>query len=320
MILVAVALSELQAAPSPEGTTNTIIFTGCCDASAAALLDEEHIAVADDEDSRLHIYPLRGGPPERIIDLAPFLKLDPKKPEIDLEGAARLGDRIYWISSHGRNRQGEARPSRMRFFATAVTNLGNGVTLRPVGSFSATLLGELIRDPRLREFRLDLAARLAPKFPGGLNIEGLAPTPAGHLLIGFRNPLPRRRALIVPLLNPEEIISARPARLGDPILLNLDELGIRSLEPWQGRQLIVAGRYDTRPEFKLFQWSGVGDAVEQITGVRFEGLNPEALVVTGDSRRLLVLSDDGTLRHRGAECKKLKDASQRRFRGTWIEP
>ena len=41
-----------------------------------------------------------------------------KKPESDLEGAANLADRIYWITSHGRNREGEARESRHRFFAT----------------------------------------------------------------------------------------------------------------------------------------------------------------------------------------------------------
>jgi hypothetical protein len=34
--------------------------------------------------------------------------------------------------------------------------------------------------------------------PGGLNIEGLAATPDGQLLIGFRNPLSEGKALLLP--------------------------------------------------------------------------------------------------------------------------
>ena len=37
-----------------------------------------------------------------------------------LSGAAWLGDRIFWIGSHGRNRDGKYRASRHRFFAVRI--------------------------------------------------------------------------------------------------------------------------------------------------------------------------------------------------------
>ena len=33
-------------------------------------------------------------------------------PEADIEGATRVQDRVYWITSHGANNDGEVRPSR----------------------------------------------------------------------------------------------------------------------------------------------------------------------------------------------------------------
>src|SRR6266567_529412 len=74
------------------------IYSGMCDASAAVALTDRLFAVASDEDSVIRVYHRdQGGAPVQIINLSPFLDLDPKRPESDLEGAARAGDRIYWI-------------------------------------------------------------------------------------------------------------------------------------------------------------------------------------------------------------------------------
>jgi hypothetical protein len=73
------------------------------------------------------------------------------------------------------------------------------------------------RDPRLRRFHLAAAAHRPAEAPDGLNIEGLAATPAGSLLIGFRNPLPGGRALARPdrlAIRPE--IGPRPDQPADP--------------------------------------------------------------------------------------------------------
>src|SRR6185503_15218491 len=84
-----------------------IIHTGMCDASAAVALGPDLFAVANDEDNAIRIY-LAGkpGPPIQTVNLSTFLQFGRKSPELDLEGAARIGDRIYWITSHGRNQEG----------------------------------------------------------------------------------------------------------------------------------------------------------------------------------------------------------------------
>jgi hypothetical protein len=41
------------------------------------------------------------------IDINSWLKNNPKNREIDLEGVTVLNDIIYWITSHGRNKNAE---------------------------------------------------------------------------------------------------------------------------------------------------------------------------------------------------------------------
>jgi hypothetical protein len=200
-----------------------------CDASAGVVLDERRFVVANDEDNILRTYAFSGGSPLEELDLSGFLGVDPEEPESDLEGAARLGNRVYWITSHGRSRKGNLRTSRHRFFATEfVTN--NGVTgLRPVGRPYDRLLEDLTGSSALAGFDLAAASTLEPKARGALNIEGLCATAEGHLWIGFRNPIPGGQALLVPLLNPAGVVSGSAAELGDPILVDLGGLGIRDM-------------------------------------------------------------------------------------------
>ncbi len=85
-----------------------IVFTGACDASGAAGLGAGRIAVADDEDNHLRVYDLAaGGPPIELIDTSAELADERgKHPEMDLEAAATIGTRVYWIGSHSRKKSG----------------------------------------------------------------------------------------------------------------------------------------------------------------------------------------------------------------------
>ena len=302
--------------------SSPITYYGMCDASAAVALGTNLFVVANDEDNALRVYRRQpGGLPAATFDLSSFLRVDRKSPETDLEGAARIGDRIYWISSHGQNAKGKTSPSRHRFFATTVRLSGDIPSLQPVGRPYVSLLRDLQTDPRLVSFRLAAAGRLAPKAPGGLNIEGLTATPEGQLLIGFRNPVPNERALLVPLLNPAELIDGKPARFGNPILLSLGGLGVRSMGWGSGRFLIIAGHYDNDGVSRLFEWAGPGGLPKPIEGVNFSGSNPEGIAFENEGGRhdFFVLSDDGTLKIGGIDCKKLKDPAQRRFRGYQLD-
>nr|HRK64961.1 hypothetical protein [Terricaulis sp.] len=77
--------------------------TGCCDASAAAAIGDNFFVVASDEDSVLRVYSRAAdGSPVATFNLRPHLNLGRSSAETDIEGAARLGDLVFWITSHAR--------------------------------------------------------------------------------------------------------------------------------------------------------------------------------------------------------------------------
>jgi hypothetical protein len=304
------------------GVSPTVTFCrGMCDASAVVPLDDELFVVADDEDNILRVYSrTKSGSPLQTLDLSSFLGVDPKSPEADLEAAAPLGDRVYWISSHALNKNGKDRVSRRRFFATTLS-VSNGVTtIKPVGIPYLQLLADLLKDARMKPFNLAAAATRPPKSKNALNIEALCATPEGHLLIGFRNPIPRGRALIVPLLNPAEVVEGKPARLGDPLLLDLGGLGIRSLTRVEGRYFLIAGAFDGQGQSLLYEWDGDTATPRRLPRPELANLNPEAIeAVPGATGRLLVVSDDGTLKIGSKDCKTVADPNLKYFRATTID-
>jgi len=177
-------------------------------------------------------------------------------------------------------------------------------------------------------FGLVMAAHGSQKLFGWFGGYGLAGTGGffdgdtifyqGTLLIGFRNPIPDGKALIVPLDNPQQVVEGERAKLGPPIELALNGLGIRSIEyrESRGRYLIAAGPYNDDGKLALFGWSGKSsDAAELMPERTFGDLKPEAMFVyPGDTTAVQFLSDDGGMKLDGVECKKLPPAQQR-FRG-----
>jgi hypothetical protein len=298
-------------------------YFGACDASAAEAVGGNLFVAGNDEDNVLRVYSRdAGGKPIATFDLTTFLNTDPERPEADLEAATQLGGRIYWITSHGRNKEGKPRPSRRRFFATDIKPTdGGGVSFTPIGTPYTKLVDDLVAAPAFKPFDLDAAERRAPEAKNGLNIEGLAATPDGTLLIAFRNPIPDRKALIVPLTNPAQLLTTGPAEFGAPITLDLGKRGIRSLVYFapQKQYLIVAGAPDDASKFAMFRWAGPGSGqVEQIPEIDFKGINPEALVTYPDKlAKVQLLSDDGGRKVWGGDCKKAPP-EKRSFRGVWI--
>src|SRR5262245_12902790 len=213
-------------------------YLHACDASAAAAITGTTLfAAASDEESVLRVYDFStGGGPVSRHDVASFLELDePDKPEADVEGAAQLGNRMYWIGSHGRNKNGKVKKNRQRFFATTIDRAGSVVTLRTVGRPYRRLLTDLSNASALAAFGLAAAAAAeqSPELPGGFNIEGLAPArEPQQLLIGFRNPLLGGKALLVRLANPAALVdgTASAAELTIGGVLDLQGRGIRALE------------------------------------------------------------------------------------------
>lgn len=274
-------------------------YRGMCDASAAAALDEHLFVVANDERNQLKIYRRGQADPVGELDLSGFLGTSPDK-ESDIEGAATIGDRIYWITSHGRNKKGKVQDRRFRFFATDAAS--GKALLKPAGKPYSQLLQDMIEAKHLQGLRLEEASQKMPEGDGAFNIEGLAATPEGTLLIGLRNPAP----LVLPLLNPAGVIEGEKARFGEPIELDLGGRAIRSLELVGLAYMIVAGPPADHGDFALYKWSGrAQDKPEQLLHEDFDEVRPEALFAIPGTRQLQLLSDDG-----GAHVKGMPEQEQ----------
>jgi hypothetical protein len=340
LLVVAVLSIFIPSGVAAAQAANPITtYRGACDGSAAVALDQDHFAVADDDSNVLNVY--RTGQQAAILELNldQFLEAPKKKKpgpdgkpvfkEADIEGAARVGDRIYWIGSHGRDSDGNAEPSRSRFFATRIVSHPDGPRLEPVKPGAYTALREnMFEDPTLKSLKLSRAFAFgeengpAPEAKNGFNIEGLAATPEGGLLIGFRNPRPGKQAVLVPLDNPADVVDAgKKPVFGHPRLLDLEGRGIRSIEWISNVYVIVAGPYGKasnskiKPPFAVFTWSG-GEAdskPRRMKKVKLpDGFSPEAAFEIPGGSNMVLLSDDGT-----DKCKDA-DKSSKSFRALTV--
>lgn len=322
------AMVSAQGAPKPKPKAPAPAYSGMCDASAALAVGSDRFLVANDEDNILRLY--RADQPGRALvsrDITDFLALENPQKEADIEGSAALGKTLYWITSHGRNKEGKIKSNRYQFFALALTDKGGAaVSIAGVGKPYTHLMQDLLADQRLERFKLDPLTKKddpkrAPEKEGSTNIEGLCAWRDSQLLIAFRNPIPDGKALLVPLTNPARVIEGDKAVFGDPIQLDLGGLGVRSIERLPGSTyLIVAGPFDDHGAFQLYQWSGdLAQQPERIQGADLSNLNPEAIVVYPKRNKVQLLSDDGgepvgTI----PACKDLPDPWRKTFRHRWV--
>jgi hypothetical protein len=130
---------------SPVTVWTFEIYREIADASAAVALDTNLFIVADDEDNKLCIYDSNNPGLAPIADpnIGQFLNIDPCHPESDIEGATWFNDRIFWIASHGRNKDGKYWYSRYQFFATTVTGVMDDINITIDGNYS-DLIDDLI--------------------------------------------------------------------------------------------------------------------------------------------------------------------------------
>lgn len=332
----------LSATLVPEGYAHGV-YEGACDASAAIAIGADHFLAADDEGETLRLYRHSDGVRARIIrefDFAGQLREDPDR-ECDIEGAARIGDVAYWITSHGRNGYGKIRKNRQRLFATKIEGGADDLKVAWIGRYD-NLIADLLNKEAWRGAdsglvksaikAIEAAAKpdeyedadLAPKVDG-LNIEALAAYPDGSgLLIGLRNPVPEGKALVIHLKNPQELMTgqATQAEFGDPIRMDLKGLGLRGMAYCAKvkRFVLLCGPSGVEGPFYLYLWNGLPDS-PPIMNRRLRaapGVNPEALAVYPESSRIQIIHDEGAREVDGAECKDLP-ASERTFSDAWLD-
>ncbi|MCW5557948.1 MAG: DUF3616 domain-containing protein, partial [Verrucomicrobiae bacterium] len=204
-----------------------------------------------------------------------------------------------------------------RLLALRVSDEDGMLSLAPVGRPVTSLLDSMAAAPSLTAFRLGAAAALAPESPGGLNIEGLAARAEGGLWIGFRSPVPEGRALLIPLLNPEEALTGSAPRWGEAVTLDLGGKGIRDMA-WTGREyFLLGGNAADGGKTRLFRWKGLGAEPETVKVSGLKDLNAEGLAVFGtpEQPRLLIVSDDGN-----RSDNERRAPADRTFRMLWVTP
>ena len=292
---------------------------GICDASGAIALDEEHFVVANDEDNILRVYrsDTSGSPVSEIVgtDINKYFTNNPKQKETDIEGATQIGEIIYWITSHGTNKEGRSKPERRQFFANKILLNNGSKSFQQVGHSYTQLVEDMLKDERLNHYQLEAAAKIPPKQKGGLNIEGIVATPNQEILIGFRNPIPQDKAILLTLKNPKDLLEKDVnAIFGEPIELDLNGLGIRSIEYWHS-------------QFSLYQWSGLeveNPQLIEVTGLPSDFRPESVLFYPNRDYQFQLISDDGSIeRIAGTPCKDIKikddeDSPHKYFRSLWI--
>lgn len=326
------------ASAAVQYAADTRYFTGSSDASAAVDVGGGYVVVADDESNTLRLYNRSAsGAPVKTWDFSSQLGVTK---EIDIEGAARVGDTIYWTGSLGNNKDGEYKADRNTVFTTTVTGSGAGTQLA-LGRSYKKLRDDLVAWDRANGdrygFAAGTAAGQAPKQVDGFNVEGLefAPGSATTAYVGFRAPLvpPANggKALIVPVTNFDKVLaSGAKAVVGSPIELDLGGLSIRDIRKNAADQyLIVAGSWaadDNSDPYALYSWDGVAAHVP----VKLRDLpttDPggwEAVVDVPDlsvpGARAQLITDDGSadLYGDGTDAKDLTHPEWKKSRATWF--
>ena len=317
---------EIALDPTP-GTYKQI-----CDGSLGVMIDATHFLDGNDEEQGMRIY-TRGAnaDPLKTVDISAMLGLSTSD-EADFEDAARVGNRVYVIESHGRSKNGKLDRARYRFFGMDVGGTAPGVTLTVPG-YTTKLLDQMLVAANWATPSTSVIATLTAKsslgtttdaslapLAGGTNIEGLAWAPTAarpdQLLIGFRSPAQGSSAIVVSLLNASDVLSGATAQFGEAALLDLGGLGIRAMawSPLHAAVLLIAGpRDDSAGPFRLFKWSGAPAdapvAVQDITGVPSSSA-PEAIITYPNTRDIQILFDQGDHDVGGDPCKDASDSSK----------
>ncbi|GAA4667054.1 hypothetical protein GCM10025780_06380 [Frondihabitans cladoniiphilus] len=282
---VSYGVSADPAASLAPGEAAPTYVSGAANASAAVDAGDGYAFVGDDESDTLRLYDLTtSGAPVASFDFDSLLPSGSS--EIDIEGASKSGDVIYWEGSMSTSSSGKVQPARSTVFATRVTGTGASATLTYLGSYTGLLNDLVTWDAQggsgLGADALGLAASAAGGVDGhaadALNVEGMefaSPT-SGTAYLAFRAPLEpvsdRHLAMLIPVTTYASLADAgnqttTHATFGAPLFFDLGGLGIRDIkENADGQFLIVAGTADeANTGFSLYSWDGVASHAPRLT-------------------------------------------------------
>jgi hypothetical protein len=263
------------AASAATTPANAVYYSGAGNGSTAIDVGGGYMLVGDDESNVLRLYQEGvSGPPVKTFDLTNLLP--DGSTEIDIEAAAKVGNRIYWTGSMSNDTSGNLEPARSTLFATDVSGSGANTTLTYVGSYTG-LRNDLISwdkdngsglGANYLGFAASAASGVGAHEADAFNVEGLefAPGSSTTAYIAFRAPLEptgtRNEALLVPVTNINALVTdgnpgTTHATFGAPIFFQLGGLGFRELrQNSAGQYLLIAGSAAETDDFALYGWDG----------------------------------------------------------------
>lgn len=290
-VVAAVLGSILPTSPSGSAEPGVRGEIELPDVSGAAALPGGRLLLTSSEGTSVLIPDAANRLAAGRILVAPGERLDDS-----LRGRAEVADpedaagdangHAYLVGSHARTALGDAPDARYRIARVKLDPGGKVLEALHSGGFLEALLRDL-------PFLADAIRR--PPARAGLNIEGLACSPEGELVIGLRAPTitesARREhggqedAVVVRVVNPDALFVAppQPASLAEVVKLDLRGQGIRGMcfDPvlkayWLVSGLSVEPTHPVRGPWGLWLWDGrgaprsvpvPGSALEQPTAV-----------------------------------------------------
>lgn len=303
------------------------VYRGVCDGSATERIDDDHLFSMNDETQTWRVF--RASADDTAVQSGSFGTAIGVADEVDIEGSARAGGRIYVTGSHGRDKNGNLEGNRFRFFALDVTGTAPELTVTAAGYtstlFEAMLVGANYTndDADLRALLTERShledpsdASLAPTV-NGVSIEALTSLPGNTpLAIGFRNPLHDGNAIMVTLGNADAVISGATPAFGDIFTMDLGGLGFRAMtfDPERNVVWIIAGPTSAADApFALYRWSGaIGEAPVMETALTPPpGAAAESVIPVVGTPHLRILFDaSASLYGEGVTCKEIGSASR----------
>lgn len=320
--------SSRSSASSATSIPGIATYQQTADGSAAVWAGD-HFINFDDETNLARLYKAgTGSAPVKSWNLTSSLSLTN---EADFEDAARIGNDVLLITSHGRNKDGELKTDRYRFARLSISGSGATTNLSVTG-YTKNLLQNMLDSTKwqqpdtaiinLLKQRTQLATAtvpsLAPKVDG-FNIEGIAPLPGSttRVAIGLRNPLINNQAIVITLENPLEAATGATPVFGQAIRLDLAGYGVRGMA-WSAADnmvYILAGHINSDPEanFFLYRWDGQPTSAAEYLGAyqHSSGGSLEAILPHAGTKTLRILVDEGAVLVNGTENKSLPTANQR---------
>lgn len=229
------------------------------DISAVARVgDGKYLVVAGDEGSKVQILKRTAENEYTVKKTVPLLGGDDGDEEIDIEGIARSGNRVYVIGSHSRKRSKVDPTKRSR--SKNLARLEENERERPrenLFRFRLTDDGEVTEAPVAKSLRKPIKEHPVlgdfvkiPSKENGIDIEGVA-SDGDDLFAAFRGPV--LRGGYVPVL----VFDFGSPKDAEVRFVNLGGRGVRDVARVSDGFLLIGGPVGDEPvDFQVYFWNG----------------------------------------------------------------